>query len=348
MDIIQRKHVFMDQEGGTGGGGGGGGGTGIQPAQAREFVGQFVHDPRALEGMADADVIGYHGRITQALDKVRPANAFPQNWREQLALGADGKPNAGVLKRLERYNNPKAVADALVSVQERISAGELRSQLPQNATPEQITAWRAENGIPEAADKYDIKLPTGMAIKEEDREIIGGLLAEMHPAGLSNTMASKFVESYYKVLDKQAAAIEAKIAETKTQTEDKLRAAWGSDYRQNKNNIDGVVSSLVPAGSKLAEKLKETMALDAEFAEFMAAAARQINPVTTLIPGSNSENMPQAIDAEIKTIEAEMAKGDNGKYYNDVMVDKNGHKDTAMAHRYRELIAAKERTQARG
>lgn len=316
----------------------------IAPAAAREFAAQFVHDPKVLESMQDTDVVAYHGRVTQALDKVRPANAFPEKWREVLSTGPDGKPQEAVLNRLTRYKDPRAAVEALVSVQERISKGELRSAIPKDATPEAMTAWRAENGIPETADKYDIKLPNGITIGEKDKPIIDALFKEMHPNGLSNAMASKFVESYYKVLEGQTAAAAAALAETKKQVEDKLRTEMGTDYRPNQNLIAGVINEMVPAGSPLAKRIQGALETDAEFAHFMAKVARTINPVTTMIPGSDSENISQGIDSEIKTIEAEMRKnGRENAYYKGTMKVVDGHKDTEMAHRYRALLEARDR-----
>lgn len=347
MSTVFRRHIYQDQ---TNGEGGGGGAQAIDPVQAREFASQFIHDPKVLESWDDKAVLDYHGRLNQSLDKVRPKGAFPDNWREELAKGPDGKPLEPVMKRLLRYTNPKAVADALMSVQERISAGELRSQLPKDATPEQVKAWRAENGVPESPDKYEIKLPTGITIGEDDRPIIDGIFAEMHSAGLSNAMASKFVESYYKVLEKQVAVAAHQVAQVKKETEDKLRASWGADYRANTNLIDAIIAEKVPAGSQLATDIKEAMATKPEFAEFMAAVARTINPVTTIIPGANSENIPQAIDSEIAAIDKDMALGagnKSSKYYNGPVVEKNGFKDTEMAHRYRELVEARDRAKSR-
>jgi hypothetical protein len=65
------------------------------------------------------------------------------------------------MKRLERYATPKDIADALLSVQERISAGELRSVLPKNATPEQVAQWRRRTASRKHAEKYELKLKTG-------------------------------------------------------------------------------------------------------------------------------------------------------------------------------------------
>lgn len=316
----------------------------VAPAAAREFAAQFIHDPKVLESMADADVVGYHGRLTQTLDKVRPSKPWADNWREELARGADGKPVDDVVKRLGRYTTPKAVAEALISVQERIGKGELRSAAPpKDATPDQLKAWQTDNGIPEAADKYDIKLPAGLTIGEDDKPIISALFKEMHPAGLSNAMASKFVESYYKVREGQVAAAAQKLAETKQQVEDALRKSWGNDYRANNNLVDAVINSTVPAGSKLGKSIKDTMATNVEFAEFMASVARTINPVTTIIPGADSSNIRQGIDSEIANIQKEM-KNKDGPYYKGPVVTKNGRKDTEMAHRYTDLLDAQART----
>ena len=67
--------------------------------------------------------------------------AWPQDWRDQLA-GGDEK----LVKRAQRYASPRDVWNALVAAQNRISSGELKSVLPKDAKPEEIAAWRTEQG----------------------------------------------------------------------------------------------------------------------------------------------------------------------------------------------------------
>lgn len=340
MDIV-RRHVYQEE---AGGGGGGAGGAAIAPAAAREFLTPFI--PEAIKDMDDKAVVDHYGRFNTAIDKVRPPTAFPAQWRQELAKGADGKPVDAVVKRLERYTDPKKAIDALVSLQEKIGAGELRSAMPKDASPEAVAAWRTENGIPETPDKYEIKLPAGLVIGENDKPIIAAIFKEMHVAGLSNAMASKFVESYYKTQEQVQAAAAKQLTETKQAVDDQLHKDWGADYRPNKNLIDAVINEKIPAGSKLAERIKGALETDLEFARFMADVARTINPVTTLIPGSDSANISTGIDSEIAAIEKDMRLGrDNpaSQYYKGPIEDRGGHKDTQMAHRYRDLLDARER-----
>src|SRR5690242_14053786 len=106
-----------------------------------------------------------------------PAQIWPEDWRQQIA-GNDEK----YAKRLERYGSIKDVANALIATQNQISAGELRSALKANATPEETAAWRAENGIPEAPEKYDLTMPQGIVFGEDDKPFVDSFLKAAHGA----------------------------------------------------------------------------------------------------------------------------------------------------------------------
>ena len=82
-----------------------------------------------------------------------PTAKWPDDWREQLAAGDEG-----LLKQLKRYASPANYAKAGFEAQQRLRAGQAKEPLPENPTPEQITAWRKDNGIPEAPDGYKIEV----------------------------------------------------------------------------------------------------------------------------------------------------------------------------------------------
>ncbi|MGD9659607.1 MAG: hypothetical protein AB7U61_18530, partial [Methylocystis sp.] len=73
------------------------------------------------------------------------------------------------MKRLERFNGPRDIVDSFLEADKKIRGGKIKTAFPDNATPEQITAWRKENGIPETPDGYDIKnLGDGYVVGEAD------------------------------------------------------------------------------------------------------------------------------------------------------------------------------------
>ena len=73
-----------------------------------------------------------------------PVQDWSDDWRSKMA-GGDAKE----AKRLERFASPKEVFKSYRAFETRLSSGELKSAMPKDAKPENLTAWRAENGIPE-------------------------------------------------------------------------------------------------------------------------------------------------------------------------------------------------------
>lgn len=265
-----------------------------------------------------------------------PKAYWPDDWRKNIA-GDDEK----FLKRLERYASPKAVAEALASVQNRISAGELRGSLPKNPTDEQVKQWREENGIPDAPDKYDLQLAKGLVIGDDDKPIIDDMLKALHGVNANSAIASQAVNFYYQAIENAEAQRQEADRASAQASEDALRAEWGSEFRANLNSIDGLLAT-APAGIKDQIKFGRLsdgtpIMANADAIRWLNNLAREINPVSTLIPNSGAD-ISGSIDAEIAKIEKNMAapKGtpEHKAYWND---------DKAQA-RYRDLLNAKERS----
>lgn len=316
-----------------------------QVSDARKFVADYVPDPKAVEGMKDDDVLAYHGRVSASIDKFRPAQKagdpkWPDTWRDLYAKG-DAKKS----ERLTRYASPEAVFDSLLTLQGRIGAGELRSALPKDANEEQVKTWRVENGIPEAPEKYEIKLRDGLVIGEQDKPYVADFLKKGHGLHMNNAQASGIVEAYYDTLTKQAEVRADEDKKAATEAINALAAEWGGEYKGNMNMVYGLLDT-APAGVKdaiLAGRGADGRPLMAnpDFIRTINAWSREINPVTTLVPNAGA-NVGSAIDDEIKGIEKKMA--DKGsEYWKGPLLEKNGRKDTEMAHRYNELLGAKER-----
>ena len=237
------KLPYMSPEGDAGGGGGAGGNAGgnqqVDPAAARTFLNDFVSDPKSLETMKDEDVISYHGRVNESIGKHAPK--WGDKWRETYA-GKDEKK----LQRLSRYTDPNAAFDALLSAQNKISESGLKEPYPEKGTPEQQTTWREANGIPAAPDKYDL---TGLPVTDENKDRVNAFLGFAHGENLSNKQGADYLKWSSEVAkkdDEELASAEKVLAED---TQEKLRADWGADYKPNMNKIHGLLD-MAPAGVK--------------------------------------------------------------------------------------------------
>lgn len=269
-----------------------------------------------------------------------PPAAFVADWRTQMA-GTD----ADALKRLERFAGPDAVFKSFREFERRQSSGELKSQLPKDATPEQLTAWRKENGIPadEKAYAESIKLPAGLVPAENDKPLIESFVKDVALArNLSPEVASEAVAWF---MNKQDAARQEQIKGDERfhgEAQEKLITDMGKDYRPNLNAIGNMVSTW-PDG--VSETLFTARTPDGklvgdhpDIVKALAQMAREVNPTATLVPAGTG-NSAQAVDSEIKTLEGKMADKTSDYW--------NGPNREATQQRYRDLVTARDKISSR-
>lgn len=264
---------------------------------------------------------------------VTVAADWPADWRIKLA-GEDKK----LLAQLERYGSPVDLAKKIREQDALIAQGKHKTGLPKDATPEQIAAYRKENNIPEAADKYDLTLPDGLVIGESDKPVVNNLLGTMHEANLNNDQVKAIMSAYYKnekeFLQKRA----DDIAEKKIKNDDLLHQEWGDDYRPNLNILGSLTKSFSQStNAALAGAVDSDgfpLLNNPSFIKDMVVMARTINPVDTVV-GSGGGNQMSSVDDEIKQIEAKMGgtKEERAAYF----------KDEKMQARYRQLVEFKEK-----
>lgn len=146
--------------------------------------------------------------------------------------------NEKVLKELERFTDPTKVGNALFSLKQRVSSGELKLLAPKpqgtEATPEALKAWKAEQGLP--PDVADYKFPLPPEVKAEDlpeeaKARIGKFTESFFNADLTQSQVDVIVGRYNEVQMAEAAAQASADAKNRDDTEDALRAAYGGDFK---------------------------------------------------------------------------------------------------------------------
>lgn len=248
------------------------------------------------------------------------------------------KGDAKVLGRLQRYASPEALSDALIAAQNRISSGELKPVLGKNATPEQITEWRAANGIPESPDKYD--LGKDLKLSDQGKAFMERYLPIAHAANMTPEQVKAnlgFIAEMNRADVEGRAARDVELEET---GEESLRSEWGGEYKRNitfiHNLLDGAATPEFKdklLGGRLADGTP--IGSDPAALRFLMSLALVQNPTGTLVPGYNN-NPTQGVDEEIAKIDKVMRE-DRTAY----------NKDEKMQARYRELLEAKEKLRPR-
>lgn len=249
---------------------------------------------------------------------------FADDWRERYA-GQDTKK----LERLKRYPAPDAVFDALIGLQARIGAGELRSALPANTTPEQMKTWRAENGIPAEAKDYDI---TGLNIDKADEDKVGKFLARAHAQNYTNAQARDALTWHYDEVTGDTALRQQQDVTDAQATADALHATWGGNYRGNVNAINAFLTTAPP---EVAEKIRngrgpdgKAIMNDQAVLQWLASTALLINPAGSILPIEGG-NIQATIEDRLTAIHKTMST--NRKAYN---------ADTKMQGEYQQLLDA--------
>lgn len=282
---------------------------------------------KPVDTKADDKKVDPKAKSDAKLDK--PADktvdpTWPADWREKMA-GGDAKK----LAKLSRYASPVAAVEAGLSAQAKISSGEYKSPLGKDAKPEEIAAWRAENGIPEKPEGYTVK-----DVPEGDKEAIKTFLNAAHGANMSGDMVNASIGAYYSMLEAAKAARENQDIEIQKTSEDALRAEWGNEYRINQNLYKNLLSGLGVEAEKnfVHGRLADGTPIGSspEVLKFLVGLARERNPVGVVTPSGVATD--SSVQSEIDSIEKTMRE--NRSAYN---------KNEPLQARYRELLDWRQR-----
>lgn len=264
------------------------------------------------------------------------APEWPSDWRDKFA-GEDRT----FRRQLERYASPVDLAKKARSLEQKLSSGEYRRDLPRNATDDDKAAWRAERGLPENADGYveALTLPNGLVLGEADRPVVSEFAAAAHASDMDTKHFSALVEKYYELQDRQAADRAEADTTFHNESLSVLNAEWGAHLRREINGVNAFIGQHFPremAAGVLAARTPEGRMLGDHpaFIRAIAALNRQVNPVSALVPAAGAD--PAASMAERLT-EIRRLQGDSSSDY------WRGPKAEGLQREYLELVTAQEK-----
>lgn len=259
---------------------------------------------------------------------------WPDNWRELAAGGNDG-----VSKLIGRFTDPAKIAAALFNARQELSTRP--KSLAADATPEQITAWRLENGVPEKPEGYLEKLPEGLIIGEADKPLVGKFAEKMHAANESPATVHRALQAYYEIQETQAAALEEANETARSEGTEALMAEWGPEFKSNRNAIQGLMGMIPEDARNSLMQARDANGVllfnQAPVMRAFAQLARELNPAAAVVPNHGGDPGKSIAD-EKKAIEADMRSPKADELY---------WKDEAKQKRYRELVDAESRMKQR-
>jgi hypothetical protein len=314
-------------------------------ASASEDV-RPAHLPNADDG-GKADGGGtppLQGAAGAAPDKI--SDKFSDSWRDDLA-GSD----KAFRKTLDRFDSLAALAKAYRELTVRLSSGDLKAVRPPpaNATPEQVAAWRAEQGLPQNAAAYveGLQFGDGTVPGEAEKALLDSFAEEAMKGRWTADQYNQAVGWYFAAQDRLAAARDHADAAFKQEASAELMREWGHDYAANRNAIAQFFDRSFPADFRdalLTARLPDggILANHPAFNRAILEVATSLNPSGTVLPNASGGGL-SGVESRITEIEGKYMRAPRGSdlwksYW-------TGDSGARMQQEYRGLLAARERAQ---
>lgn len=258
---------------------------------------------------------------------------WPDGWRSEMAAATTAPDKEA--KQLERYESPPEVWKKAREFERRLSAGELRSTLPEQATPEETARWRKENGVPAKPEEYQINMPEGREKPADDDAFLQSFMKSAHDQHYTQGQVDSAIKTFYAEVDRQIADVAEAERAAEQKTEDQLRQDWGADYRVNKSMAEALLSR-APEGFRdrfMNGYLSDHTPIRAstEAWRWLVQMEREINPAATVVPGAGGD-IGKSIADELAELKAQMGNK-NSSYW----------KDETKQQRYRDLVTARDK-----
>lgn len=265
-----------------------------------------------------------------------PEGVWSENWREAYAGDDTAKLNV-----LKRYADPKTALDALFNLQEKVRSGDIKKPLAKDATPEQVAAWRKDNGVPDAPEAYLKSLPEGIVFGGQDKAAVDSFLKEMHDSNASPEIVAKALASYHKAQIAVKEQFQMRDRSKAEAAEDTLRKEWGPDFKPNITVMKAFLENNFPSDvhaalldSRLGDDEGTPLLAHPGVIRAFTQLGRALNPTGTITSGAGMDSL-DTINEQIKGYEKRMAS-------------KEWFKDEKSQAHYRDLVTARERLKPSG
>lgn len=114
--------------------------------------------------------------------------------------------------------------------------------MAKDATPEQVAAYRKDNGIPEKPEGYLEALPKTLELQDIDRKILAPYLARMQELNIRPEIAASLIELRQVEAERQIDERLEADRQMSSRLEETLRGEWGREYGANINSLKGFIN----------------------------------------------------------------------------------------------------------
>ena len=196
----------------------------------------------------------------------------------------------------------------------KISAGELKAPLKApdaNATPEQLAAWRKDQGLPATPADFikDLKLANGVVPGEADKPLLDAVADMAHKSNYDQKTVNDFVGKYYELQDQLAGQRAEADNDLRIDSQQKLIEQMGPDFKRNmaalpsfwREQPEGIQDLVL--GARTADG--RTIGDLPEVTSWIVGLMRELNPAATLLP-AGTDGTPASIASRKAQIESQM------------------------------------------
>jgi hypothetical protein len=325
----------------------------VAPPEGKPAEGQ--PSDKGTEGKPAAGKTIATGADSETDDKAKAAEAkpaksdWPADWREKWAEHAsagDKKAYKKELARLQRITDPAGVYGMYRELEGRFTGGGLVKVPGKDAKPEDVKAFHTALGVPEKPEGYmeHIKLESGAVIGEADKPMLNSFTEALHKAGAPPSAVNAAANWYYQRQEQIAAEVDEQDEAFRRDAEKTLKEELGASFKRQTNAISSLFAT-APGGAdaKNANSLYSRLVggrtadgkligNDPDVMRWLIAMTNEVNPAATVVEEGRQGG--KSLDDEIKEIEKIM-RTDRREY------------DRNYAARYGELLAARDKIQAR-
>ena len=283
-------------------------------------------------------------------EEVKPPY-WPDDWREKAAehfAAGDKKAYDKELKRLGRVTDPAALYGMYRDAEAKLTSGKLLSIPGKDASEEDIAAFRKQLGWPEKAEEYfeNVELENGAVIGDADKPVVDSFAAKMHEVGATQEQMNTALNWYFANQEEAAAKLDEDDENFKAQSLTVLKEELGAAFNRKRNSISSVFVNAV-GGTDLENENSvfsrimggrtsdgKVIGNDPDVAKWLMSVAQEVNPVASVVDDGGHSG--KGVDEELAEI-AKFRKDNRRDYF----------KDEKMQARYRELLEAKAKMDAR-